>query len=92
MDDEDLLLEDLSDLRAAIEQALFASAASDKDGVNQAIADALGQIETLAVLHCDINIKAVTSYRDMLCKGGLRIITVPVGFSGNWFIFPEAQQ
>ena len=83
------LLEDLKDLHEAIEQVLFAIALNNPDDIASTQRDALALVASVAVLHCGITQQVMEAQRNTLRRVGMRLVLVPIHFTGHWFIPPE---
>ena len=88
--DPDEFIADMHGLRSAIEQLLFALATEEPGDIAAAQRDVLATLESCAVIHTGLVSKILQQQREATRKMGLRQLTIPASFSGNWLVLPPA--
>lgn len=83
---DELLREDLADLREALEAVEGAIATGDPETVALAKTDALALVESVAVLHCHIVEHVLADRKAINRKIGCREVLVPLDFEGLYFV------
>jgi len=90
MPDPEEFIADMTALRGDIEQLLFALATDEPEDIAAAQRDVLAALESCAVIHTGIVGKTLQQQRNATRRMGLREITIPANFSGNWLVVPAA--
>ncbi|MBD1918842.1 MULTISPECIES: hypothetical protein [Cyanophyceae] len=87
--DPEEFIADMHGLKGDIEQLLFALATNEPEDIAAAQRDVLATLESCAVIHTGIVSKTLKEQRNATRKMGLRQISVPISFTGNWVVLPE---
>lgn len=88
--DPDEFIADMHSLRSAIEQLLFSLATDEPDDIAAAQRNVLATLESCAVIHTGIVPTILRQQRTATRRMGLRELTIPLSFSGNWLVLPPA--
>lgn len=89
MPDPEEFIADMHALRGDIEQLLFALDTDEPDDIAAAQRDVLATLESCAVIHTGIVGKTLREQSNATRRMGLRQITIPASFTGNWVVLPE---
>lgn len=88
--DPDDFIADMQGLAEAIQQFLQAVDCETPNDIAAAQADVLATLESCAVIHTDIVSTVLKQQRSATRRMGLRELTIPANFSGDWLVVPPA--